>query len=65
MPAILIETGFITNHDDERYLNSEEGQDALAKSIAQAIIQYKQQMEAPKPVTEASVTDTNSTKTNQ
>lgn len=23
MPAILIETGFITNYDDERYLNSE------------------------------------------
>jgi N-acetylmuramoyl-L-alanine amidase len=65
MPAILIETGFITNHDDERYLNSEEGQEALAKSIAEAIKEYKQQMEAPKPVTEPSATDTNSTKTIQ
>jgi N-acetylmuramoyl-L-alanine amidase len=48
MPAILIETGFITNHDDERYLNSEKGQQELAECIARAVKRYKEQLESPK-----------------
>ncbi len=27
MPSVLVETGFITNPDEEKYLVSEEGQD--------------------------------------
>ncbi len=45
MPAILIETGFINNPEDERYLNSEDGQQELAESITGAIIRYKSQLE--------------------
>jgi len=45
MPAILIETGFITNHDDERYLNSEKGQQELAECIARAVKRYKEEMD--------------------
>lgn len=41
MPAILIETGFITNHDDERYLNSDKGQQELAECIVRAVKRYK------------------------
>ena len=41
MPAILIETGFINNEEDERYINSEEGQNELAESITQAVKRYK------------------------
>ena len=41
MPAILIETGFITNHDDERYLNSDKGQQELAECIGRAVKRYK------------------------
>ena len=48
MPAILVETGFITNHDDERYLNSEKGQQELAESIAAAVKRYKEQLESSK-----------------
>lgn len=48
MPAILIETGFINNPEDERYLNSDKGQDELAKAITSAVIRYKNQMENPK-----------------
>ncbi len=48
MPAVLIETGFISNYDDERYLNSEKGQQEIAEAIAQAIINYKSQVETPK-----------------
>ncbi|MGA1978016.1 MAG: N-acetylmuramoyl-L-alanine amidase [Bacteroidales bacterium] len=40
MPAILIETGFITNPDEEKYLNSAEGQDFIAAAICRACIDY-------------------------
>ena len=41
MPAILIETGFINNVEDERYLNSDAGQQELAESITAAVKRYK------------------------
>lgn len=50
MPAILIETGFVSNPEDERYLNSEEGQQAIALAIAKALVKYKQQVENPPSV---------------
>ncbi|MDQ6609933.1 MAG: N-acetylmuramoyl-L-alanine amidase, partial [Bacteroidota bacterium] len=40
MPSILVETGFITNPDEERYLNSEEGQDELAASVTKSVGNY-------------------------
>ena len=51
MPAVLVETGFIDNYDDERYLNSETGQQEIAESIARALIKYKSQVEAKATVT--------------
>ena len=45
MPAILIETGFITNHDDERYLNSEKGQQEIAECITRAVKRYKEDID--------------------
>lgn len=48
MPAVLIETGFITNYNDERYLNSDAGQQEIAECIARAIIKYKDQVENSK-----------------
>lgn len=44
MPAILIETGFIANYDDERFLNSEKGQQQIADAICNAIIKYTEQV---------------------
>lgn len=41
MPAVLIETGFITNQEEEDYLNSESGQIDITRSIANAVIKYK------------------------
>lgn len=41
MPSILVEVGFLTNKEEANYLKSEKGQDELAKSIANAIINYK------------------------
>ncbi len=48
MPAILIETGFISNPGDEQYLNSDKGQQELAEAITKAVLSYKQLLEAPK-----------------
>jgi N-acetylmuramoyl-L-alanine amidase len=47
MPAVLIETGFIANYDDERYLNSEKGQEEIAQAITNALLKYKKQVESP------------------
>lgn len=33
MPAILVETGFMTNSEEEKYLNSNRGQDLIASAI--------------------------------
>ena len=40
MPSILIETGFITNKEEELYLNSDEGQEELVKNITDALRNY-------------------------
>ncbi len=45
MPAILVETGFINNPEDERYLNSEKGQQEIAEAIADAVKHYKNHIE--------------------
>jgi N-acetylmuramoyl-L-alanine amidase len=41
MPGVLIEIGFISNELDVSVLESEDGQDKIAKAIADAIISYK------------------------
>ncbi len=46
MPSILIETGFITNTDEGKYLNSSKGQREIAGSIANAVIEYKDNVRA-------------------
>ncbi|RZM15545.1 MAG: N-acetylmuramoyl-L-alanine amidase [Pedobacter sp.] len=47
MPAVLVETGYINNPEDERYLNSEKGQQELAEVITKAVKRYKEQIENP------------------
>jgi len=41
MPRVLIETGFVSNAAEGQVLNSEKGQDDIARAIADAIISYK------------------------
>jgi len=48
MPAILIETGFINNPEDEKYLNSDKGQKELAEVITKSVIRFREQLEGPK-----------------
>lgn len=48
MPSILIESGFLTNKDDEAFLTSEDGQNNIAKSIYLAFKSYKDELEKEK-----------------
>jgi len=41
MPSILIELGYISTPEEERFLNSQEGIRALSRSICQAVLKYK------------------------
>jgi len=43
MPSILTELGFISYKPEGEYLNSDKGQDELAKGIADAIISYNKE----------------------
>lgn len=45
MPSVLIETGFVTNVEEGKYLNSSKGQTAIATSIANAVKEYKQNVD--------------------
>lgn len=63
MPSILVELGFISTPEEERYLNTEAGASSLAQGIYRAFLTYKAEQEAklngnavpaPSPVVPAS-----------
>lgn len=39
MPSVLIEIGFLSNKNEEKYLQSQEGKNAIAKSIFKSIVE--------------------------
>ncbi|MGD8428234.1 MAG: N-acetylmuramoyl-L-alanine amidase [Balneolaceae bacterium] len=45
MPAVLVETGFISNPSEARYLTSDYGQSIIASAIFRAIRNYKEDYE--------------------
>jgi N-acetylmuramoyl-L-alanine amidase len=45
MPAVLTEIGFISNPAEEKYMNSEKGQNEIVNAIFNAVKKYKQQNE--------------------
>ncbi|MCU0342056.1 MAG: N-acetylmuramoyl-L-alanine amidase [Spirosomaceae bacterium] len=45
MPAVLVEAGFLSHAEEEKYLASDEGQDEIAESIFRAFKQYKTAVE--------------------
>jgi N-acetylmuramoyl-L-alanine amidase len=45
MPSILIETGFISNPDERKYLTSDTGQTNIANSIYRAFKEFKSELE--------------------
>lgn len=45
MPAVLVETGFISNPEEEDYLNSEAGQNEICQVLVKALKRYKYSLE--------------------
>jgi N-acetylmuramoyl-L-alanine amidase len=45
MPSVLVEMGFLSNVDEEKYLNSEEGQNEVAHNILDALKRYQATLE--------------------
>lgn len=43
MPSILVELGFISTPDEEKFLNTEDGTSSLAKGIFNAFLTYKRE----------------------
>ena len=58
MPSVLIETGFLTNPTEEKFLGVKDGQEQMANSMFEAFINYKNQLEG-KTVVKDTQTDTN------
>lgn len=57
MPSVLIETGFLSNVDEEKYLSSEKGQDETANAIFKAFKSYKHSVETGRSENEGTVKD--------
>ncbi len=57
MPSVLVETGFLSNPAEEKYLASEKGQDEIAHSIYRAFKSYKSSVESLKNETAESKPD--------
>lgn len=43
MPGVLIELGFLSNKEEGEFLDSDEGQNKMARQIANAILNYKKE----------------------
>ncbi|MEJ7647145.1 MAG: N-acetylmuramoyl-L-alanine amidase [Chryseolinea sp.] len=46
MPSVLIETGFLTNSTEEKFLAGDEGQELIASGIYRAFKEYKSDVES-------------------
>ncbi len=49
MPSVLIEIGFVSNKEEEDYLNSPGGQNEIAENILSAVKSYIEKFEVKKP----------------
>jgi N-acetylmuramoyl-L-alanine amidase len=58
MPSVLIEVGFLSNKEEEEYLNSDKGQDEVVQNIIDALERYKNQVEGGSAITPAQPADT-------
>lgn len=48
MPSILVEAGFISNKEEEQYMNSEQGQEEIVTDMINAIKTYLASLDVPK-----------------
>jgi N-acetylmuramoyl-L-alanine amidase len=50
MPSVLIETGFLTNKEEEKFLTSNIGQDYISSAVFRAFKEYKNELESKKKI---------------
>ncbi|PKP48209.1 MAG: N-acetylmuramoyl-L-alanine amidase [Bacteroidetes bacterium HGW-Bacteroidetes-12] len=55
MPSVLIETGFLSNKEEEKFLNSAINQDYMASAIYRAFKDYKHELEEKNHVNEQKI----------
>ncbi len=48
MPSVLIETGFLSNEGERKFLCSDDGQESLANGIFEALKEYKEEVHSTK-----------------
>mgnify|MGYP005845234465 CR=1 FL=1 len=58
MPSVLTETGFITNPEEEKFLNSDQGQDYIASAIYRACRGYIEEINKKSGISTAAKSDT-------
>jgi N-acetylmuramoyl-L-alanine amidase len=46
MPSVLIETGFLSNSNEEQFLSGDAGQNLIASGIYRAFKEYKSEVES-------------------
>ena len=61
-PSVLVEVGFITNPQDEKYLASETGRNAIAEAIYNAVVRYKKEIDKKNGVLNNQKINTSDTK---
>ena len=54
MPSVLVETGFLTNKNEGKYLSSKKGQQEMGRAIADAILEYRKIIRPEPAVAEGS-----------
>lgn len=57
MPSVLVEAGFLTNQQDERFLLSEKGQDYIASAIFRAFRDYKMTIDQKSDFSTAAISE--------
>lgn len=65
MPSVLVELGFISTPEEERYLNTDNGVSTMAQGIYQAFAQYKKEHDDRIVGTSTPVTTTPNAETNK
>ena len=59
MPSVLVETGYISNKEEEKYLNTDYGQDVIASAIYRAFRNFKEETLARTEILAAKIEDKN------
>ena len=64
MPSVLIELGFLSNAEEEKFLGNQEGQQQLAQTIFNSFSKYKERRDKIDGVVSQSSTNKNNTNSN-